>query len=126
MIIIQWIIIKVAFYCVSFILTYMPPQMKFNVVPKVEPVETIPEEKVLRQLPKGYEFIPGGNGAYRLAPQIADDFASMSANDAKYLVDLDEYGRRKLPKGYRYIGKSSTYELDTNDEKAPAGIKPED
>ncbi len=44
----------------------MPPQMKFNAVPKVEPVETIPEEKVLRKLPVGYEYIPGGNGAYRL------------------------------------------------------------
>lgn len=103
----------------------MPPQMKLNVAPQEEPVEIKPEEKVLRQLPEGYEYIPGGNGAYRLASKIGDDFAAMSANDEKYLVDLDEYERRKLPEGYRYIGTSKTYELITPTEKAPAGKKTE-
>ena len=104
----------------------MSPHMKLHAVPNAEPIETIPEEKALRKLPDGYEYIPGGNGAYRLAPQLADDFAAMSANDAKYLVDLDEFGRRKLPEGYRYIGKSSTYELITDIEKAPAETKLEE
>ena len=104
----------------------MLPHMKLNLVPESEPVEIKPEEKDVRKLPEGYEYIPGGNGAYRLAEKIGDGFAAMSANDAKYLVDLDELGRRKLPDGYRYIGDSRAYELITDVEKAPAGTKPEE
>lgn len=105
-------------------LLYMPPQMKLHLVPQTEPVEVKQsEEKVLRTLPEGYEYIPGGNGAYRLKQKVGDGFAAMSANDEKYLVDLDEFGRKKLPEGYRYIGESRAYELVTDVEKAPAGVK---
>ena len=60
----------------------MPPQMKLNVVPQEEPVEIKSEEKVLRQLPEGYEYIPGGNGAYPIAQASSSSFTFFSDIDA--------------------------------------------
>jgi hypothetical protein len=101
---------------------YMPPQMQPNQVPE-QKVAVSPSEKNLRKLPEGYEYIEGGNGSYKRVLRPGDRHAAMPSNDENFKREVDELGRRKLPEGYTYIGKSNTYELISNKEKAPAAVK---